>query len=426
MALSREQADSMDSPAFECPAYKTMTPRVNFYRDLLGGTETMRAKSTDYLPQHPAEKDDDYAIRLQAAVLFNAVQRTKEGLTGMVFRKDPTLGEDTPDRIKNEIWQNVDLRGTTGPVFAREVFEDGFDGHSLIFVDKQRAITDENAQAKANAERGDGRVSAADEIKANLRPYWIKVRLDQVINWVEEQVNGALALTQVTIRECVKERVGDFGETEVEQFRVLRPNYWAVYRWKEATVGRGRNKKSAESLEIHVDKNGDRWEGDTGIDEVPLSVHYGGRKEDTLESRPRLSDLCYENVEHYQLRADLRHVLHVANVPILWAAGLADEDFEVGPNSFAKLEEQGKMCYAEHAGHAIGKAMEERAACEQRMAILGLLLLMGKPQVEQTATQSVIESEAESSELANMARSLQDAIDGALRLTAKYLGLDEG
>jgi hypothetical protein len=41
-----------------------------------------------------------YNYRLARAIFFNAVERTLHGLVGMVFRKEPKLGDDVPEAIR--------------------------------------------------------------------------------------------------------------------------------------------------------------------------------------------------------------------------------------------------------------------------------------------------------------------------------------
>ena len=83
---------------------------VTLVRDVMGGTARMREAGGTYLPQFPREENDGYAARLKTAVLFNATKQTVKGLTGMILRKPPELGEDTPDEILEHL-ENIDLQG---------------------------------------------------------------------------------------------------------------------------------------------------------------------------------------------------------------------------------------------------------------------------------------------------------------------------
>ncbi|HXG94132.1 MAG TPA: DUF4055 domain-containing protein [Blastocatellia bacterium] len=408
-----------NTPDCECGSYRTQMADVELFRDVMCGTRRLRQRAVQYLPQHPAEEDAAYTIRLNQTVLFNATRRTVKGLTGMVFRKPPVLGQDVPAEIRGDSennieghWENIDLEGTHGDVFAQELFVKGFDGHAFILVDMQRAVTADNPEA-----------TRKDELDAGLRPYWVLIEKAQVLNWRTELVKGARVLSQVTIKECRIEAEGQFGEVQVDQYRVLRPGEWEIWRWvtridTDGTIT-GEKGREYRALEIHE-------RGTTPLDFIPLVVYYANRT-GYLESTPPLLDLAYENIEHYQLRSDLRHTLHIANVPILVRkGGNPNEDLAIGPNTIVDIDTDGDLKYTEHQGHAIGKSQEEIATTEQRMAALGLMLLMNKPAVQQTATETVIDAEAESSELAGMARNLEDALEQALQIHARWLKKESG
>jgi hypothetical protein len=69
-------------------------------RDTCAGTIHLREQGSRYLPIEPAEDTRDFEIRRSRAIFFNAVERTLHGLVGLVFRKEPTLGDDAPDAIR--------------------------------------------------------------------------------------------------------------------------------------------------------------------------------------------------------------------------------------------------------------------------------------------------------------------------------------
>jgi hypothetical protein len=58
--------------------------------------------------------------------------------------------------------------------------------------------------------------------------------------------------------------------------------------------------------------------------------------------------------------------------------------------------------------------------------MLGLTLLAGNKPVQQTATEALLDSVKEESDLATAARSLQDALELALQCTAAYEGIESG
>jgi hypothetical protein len=155
-------------------------------RDTCAGTLHLRDQGSRYLPIEPAEDTRDFEIKRSRAIFFNAVERTLNGLVGMVFRKEPKFGDDVPEATRGreaaEIaveghWENIDNAGAHGSVFCKEVFIDAMrDGHAAILVDMPPPLPEG--------------ATLTDERNAGRRPYWVSYRADQIINWRTTIVNG--------------------------------------------------------------------------------------------------------------------------------------------------------------------------------------------------------------------------------------------
>src|SRR5215467_9940170 len=163
-----DQQQQADSPAYQCADYMTQLADWQIVNDVLKGTRQLRRiqtgyqspDSTAYLPQEPAESPKAYQNRLRKSVFWNAYKRTIQGLTGMVFRKNPQLAEDVPQRIKL-LTEDIDLEGSHFDTFSKEVFKAALnDGHTFILVDMPQSVTSRNPAA-----------TLADERQAGLRPY---------------------------------------------------------------------------------------------------------------------------------------------------------------------------------------------------------------------------------------------------------------
>jgi hypothetical protein len=388
-----------------------MKPDWVLANDAMGGTRRVRRQGKTYLPKPKAESEDSYENRLSKSVFWNASKRTAEGLTGMVTRKPPVFADDVPEAIKQDA-ENIDNAGSHFDVFTKRTFKTALiDGHCFILVDMPPAVTDENPSA-----------TLADEI--GRRPYWVHVKADQVVNWQTEIIDGKTILAQVTICECVMEKTGRWTQKEITQYRVLMPGKWEIWR---------------KAKDIDASLNSDEYvlhdSGTTTLDVIPLAPVYCNQT-GYLTSCPPLIDLVYENFRHYQLQSDLDHILHVANVPIGWIKGRVPKyDAQgnelppvIGPNTWLDLtaDSNAGVGYSEHNGSAIGHAQTEIEKSRGNMAALGLLLLAQSPKVQSTATENIIDNEAESSELAGMVRGLEDGVELALSFHAMYRNLPSG
>lgn len=379
-------------------AYEGMKEALKIVTDVYAGTLAMRKARQEYLPQNPAEFDTDYNARLKCSVLLPVFRRVITLAVGLMSHKDPTVKDVEEDVLEH--LKNIDLSGTPFPVFARNVGREAVrDGHSFIYVDMPPAP--EASEATLAAEP-----TLADQ--KGLRPYWIKFSKSQAINWHFENINGQEVLSQITFRECVYEHDGDFGEKEVVQYRVFNRGSVRLFR---STRKGGIPEQVADYK--------------TGLDYIPLYPIYGGEEEEPLVSDPPLLDLALLNVLHLQQTSDLNNILHIANVPILWARNRNTKvPFQpVGSSVLIDVEgEHGAIGYAEHQGNAIGKAQEEIDRTEKRMAAAGFELFADKTGGPDTATGEIIDSAKSDSQLSLAVKSLQAGLNAALKTHLELMG----
>jgi len=85
--------------------------------DTVAGTLRLRECGPEYLPPEPAEKDEHYKYRRLRSIFFNAVDRTLNGLVGMVFRNDPKLADNVPEIIRGR--EATDDQAKTSATQAR-------------------------------------------------------------------------------------------------------------------------------------------------------------------------------------------------------------------------------------------------------------------------------------------------------------------
>src|SRR6266496_1366382 len=131
--------DKMNKPDYKNSEYLDMQSAWEIVRSVAGGTVTMRRAAKMHLPNELAERPDAYQRRLNRSVLFNAYLRTRRALTGMVFKRNPVIGEDVPEELQKQL-ENIDLAGTHIDVFSKELFEDAFEGHAFILVEMEKSL----------------------------------------------------------------------------------------------------------------------------------------------------------------------------------------------------------------------------------------------------------------------------------------------
>lgn len=405
-ALDKNDADRPDTLS---PQAQAQVKATTIMRDLWGGTETVRARGSVYLPRAPGEDPNDYNSRLRRSPFFNAVRRTVEGLTGLVFRKDPVLGEDVPSPI-HEHWENIDMAGTHGDVFARERCEDVLQvGHGAILVEFPQT---------------DGEQTAAEEM-SEIRPYWVPILKEDILSWRIENVKGRTVLLQVVLRERGYRDVGKFGSEAFTQYRVIMLDSIdgkPVVTWALMEV--------ADDNVVSITDTGTY----TNQIEIPLAELITSGRKSIFESDPPLLDLGYLNVAHYQMWSDYSTAIHKTNVPIFVVTGLENandgkaEPLVLGPNTYLDIPNpDGDAKYVSHDGAALDSTKKALDDLKADMGTLGLAMLAPQKRSAETAEAKRLDKSTSDSALSVTARGLQDGFENALKFHARYLpGSPEG
>ncbi len=405
---------SPDRPDFQGLVHRSQAQDVKTIRDVYGGTRALRANKSLYLPQFPLEDNKAYKDRSDQSVSFNVVRRTVKGLNGMVFRKDPILGDDVPKEIAGEEGlpghiENIDLAGRKLNVFAKDVFDWALlDGHSFIFVDMQPIDPDVR--------------TLAQERDAGLRPYWIAIPKQDILSFRTETIGGRPILTQLAYHTRVTVPIGPFGERLVERIRVYRLEPGPTTAFVSFEIF---EKRKMQSM------GGNPWvsiqRGIMTINEIPLVPVYANR-EGHFKSTPPLLDLAFENIRHFQQRSDRDNTLHVAGVTIPVFTGVNTEQaIGIGADLAIKLKNvESKAFYLEPKGFGLRESREELSATERRMAVLGLSMLASEQRKAETAEAKKIDKAESDSQLAAAAGGLEDALEEALRLHSRWMRIEGG
>lgn len=372
---------------------------------LYGGTRSMRDCRQTYLPKWPAEEDDSYNLRISVATLFPAWARTLSVMSGKPFSEPVTLSDDAPPQVVQ--WsQDIDLQGTSLHSFAAEMFEEtvGF-GLAGVLVDyPDTRPRDDQGQVIPGPQP---QRTVAQVEAEGLRPYWVRIKHEQILGWKAQNIGGKMRLTQLRILETYEEEVGDYGVECKPQVRVLRPGSWETWRATDTKAW------------VLADS------GTTSLTVIPFVPFYG-KRESFMVGSPPLLELGYLNVKHWQSQSDQDTILHVARVPILAIIG-ADEESKVvvGASSACKLPINAEMKFVEHTGAAIQAGADSLKDLEDQMIQSGAELLVKKPG-DRSATESANDAEGNKSDLQRIAENFEDSLDQALWLTAQYAGLPDG
>lgn len=379
----------------QSPEVKELAAEWPMLSALMSGTRAMREQREALLPPAAEESGKSYSRRLSVATLFPVYRRTIGVMSGKPFSKPLTLTEVDP-RIEGYAY-NIDLQGVSLHSFAAEMFTETLAfGLAGILVEYPRA------------EPG-RRLTVAERDRAGLRPYWVRVRHDQILGWRSAVIGGAVKLTQLRLLETHEEPDGPYGVKLVPQVRVLTPGAWEVWR----QTGQDKAWVMADS-------------GTTTLPEIPFVPLYGQRV-GFMIGRPPLIDLAYLNVKHWQSQSDQDNILHVARVPVL-TAKCVPEDFSivVGASAAVNLgqDPNAELFYTEHSGNSIGAGETALDKLRDQMVQTGAELLIKRESGDVSATEAGNDAEANKSDLQRIAENYEDALEQALVYTAMYASID--
>jgi hypothetical protein len=334
------------------------------------------------------ENDQQYLNRLNRSTLKNYFAWAVENHTGRVFNKPIVLSEDTDQTIK-DYNKDLDLMGSNVNSFYREVFRDMLiKGISYVYVDYPRNEAD---------------LSLADEIDADLRPYCVHLKGEQVINAVPAMVNNRVVLVRLHILETVEVPNGKWDTRRENRIRVLYPGYWELYALN--------NKNNYEIID----------EGETGLPYIPIVPLYGKRIGFFTGESP-LQNLANLNRAHWQSLSDQMNITHVARVPILFGTGFDNEDtLSIGANAAILGPTDSDLKYVEHSGAAIKSGMDELRDLEERMMLESLELVSSGDR--ETATSRALDVSDANSSLQDLALRLQDMITKVNYIMMDWIGI---
>jgi len=359
-------------------AWKEMEPHWILIESLMGGTYEMRRKHRRYLMQEPRELDDAYDNRLARSVCPPFYQRLERMLAGMLTRKPVRLNE-VPDVIREQLF-DVDLQGNDLNVWTYETARKMIRyGHIGVLVD---APSD-----------------------ANGRPYWVTYTPRDILGFRSEVVDGSQKLTQLRLLEKVIEPEGEYGESIIEQVRLLTPGTFEIHR---------------------RDKNGDFQlfeEGTTTLSEIPFSLAYANRV-NLMESRPPMEDIAELNLKAYQCGSDLSNQLHISSVPLLAFYGYpqTSEEVSAGPGEAIAFPAEGRAEYIEPSGKSFDAQYKQLDRIAEQINELGLASILGQKLSAETAEAKRIDRSQGDSTMQVVAQQMQDMIDNSLIFHANYLG----
>ena len=405
--------DNPNLPNYQHPYYREILPALIYLRDMWFGKYNWyrdgqihdRWLAYKYLPPEQAEPKDAYLARIARSRFEqrfrNAIEKDMAGLLSQFQLMDAS-------RSLLQYQDDIDLRGNNLKVFLKEADKLALrDKHCFILVDYPP--TDDSI------------VTEADRLASGRRPYLVLIERHQVINWFTSYRNGREVLELLVIKETVREKEGMYGIREIEQYRVLTPGAYAVYRIVQ---------KDGKSIAVLAsDEQGNLKRGETSLDYIPV-IPYSLTHGDLFGSNIDfpLLDLADLNLELYQLESEKREILHKCNIPV-FVIDRRDADKNLPKDADAGNQAMAIGCntllydldarWVEPTGNAIAATQHDIEKLQERIDTRTLAFLSGS-QIARTATEAELDASQARANFMGLAAQKESTVAEIFKIWAEY------
>ena len=392
MSFNQQKKTTVASPNLE---WQRMSEHWSLVDALDSGTLGMRAAGKTYLPQEDKENQHNYANRLARSTLFGAYTRSLDVLAGLPFTR-PVVLEALPPELEY-LSEDADSTGSDITAFAYNLLREALHRGVASFLVEMPSFDTQPSIEEARINK--------------VRPYFCPISAKNLIAWTTEKFGGVEVLTEIRIAETTTLKDG-WGEKEVNRIRVVRPNEILLFEADD------KGDYSDEPTEVRVN----------GLGRIPLLTVYA-KKDGLLTATPSLEDLAFLNLKHWQQMSDFENLIHIVNLPILWAKGVPEgslDGSQIGPNRLLSAEsDKASLEFVEHSGAAIGSTMKAIEALENRIAAMGGDLTIRRSVDRQTATARMADKSESLSILQIVINEIEAALEQAIKISAEWLNLEE-
>jgi hypothetical protein len=385
-----------------------MSARTSMLRAVYGGTETMRNKGKDFLPQYDRESDTRYASRLASTFALNKFREAVDAASAKPFRTLMQVKNTDPDL---DLWlQDIDLIGNHAHIFAHQFFNNSLtDGMCHIMVDHPTTSNLPNLAAQQ---------------ASGARPFWKLIKQGDLVAAYEEYTGGDTMVTHARIRSSRVERTADFKEIIWNQITVVE-------------VEPGTTNGVAQLWESRGGAGGGSGGGWTFINETPINIAevplvtlYGGEKEGAFLAKSAFIDLAYKQIEHWISSSDQRSILAAGRFPMLACSGVEidpeDEDsLAIGPwKILHSPDANGRWYFVEPKGSAIASGQKDLETLEMHMDMMALNPVTGTHRQYVPQNERDIQETRVHSVVHDLAISCQQSVEKAIRFMGMWTNKD--
>lgn len=412
-------ADAVADVTDTSVGYRNRIEQWRKVRDALEGEERVRERSTQYLPRPRGMKKQDYLNYLMRASFYAVTDRTLRGMTGLVFRIEPTV--EMPPRMEPLI-DMATVEGFT----LNQVIREGI--REVLSLGRYGILVDMAAQPSSSG-----------------LPYLATYKAEDIFRWEEATIAGRRMLMRVIVREEAETHNGRTTTvlrelmitTDPEQIQggVTVPAGTYVQKiYEEVESERNTRTLISRSTEdIDLISGQFRLVGTTvptvngaALHEIPFWFV------NPFDMRPRADkppflDLVNTNLAHYRNSADYEHALYLTATPTPFFFGVkkTEKPAGIGAGTLWWSEStDAKAGFIEFTGAGLSAQRTALRDKEERMAALGARLIKDVERPNVTAETTRLQTRAETSVMVSAVQTLESAVKQALRFAAFWARAD--
>jgi hypothetical protein len=368
----------------------------------------LRGKKEQYLPKETGEPEPAYRARLNRAVYSAFFRDGIETFAGILSRFEL---RDAPSTLQ-DLEGNIDNEGNDLTTFMM-----GAD--SMLLRDGGVCLGVEMPPNPA--------ANRAQELGANIRPYFVARSRGLLLNWRTTYVAGVEMLQRATFLEMVELPDGDYGTKLEPRYRVIEPGRWTVYKIEQQ--GKGQEYVAT----VDVDEDGNERQGEylqpngQPLPVAPL-VWYSADGDQWGEGGMPMRQVLEHDLEHFRTRSDLAEKTHKVAMPVpvrtgmpVPAPGMAPEPLTIGPNSVVDVPEGGGFMFAEPAASSLAEQRSQIEAIELLIKAKTANFAYGDGG-NKTATQSALEAAHAQAGVSKLAARKDSALQQLMAIWALFTG----
>lgn len=299
------------------PTYSKLAKMREKCRDVVSGQDTIKSKTTKYLPKLSGQDDEAYKNYVNRALFFSIGAKSLQAIVGMASLKRPKI---TAPPVMLESYFNFTENLTFVEQYVRMVSEVSLQNQSYAYVEWPKGGGD---------------------------AYTVVLPAESVINWDFDE-NGEFSL--VVIREDYYKKVSKYRHEFVIRHRELCiENGVYVQNIFENNV------KIQTVKPIVLNQP---------LKKIPF-IAFHSKGLGITDEPPLLLDIANINISHYMTSADLEHGRHFTGLPTPIITGATtDSKLYIGSNQFIVLPDKNANAkYLEFTGQGLAsleKALQEK------------------------------------------------------------------